>query len=108
MFYMGYEALAGGGHFLAFTHFLICMGRRGCKSALPNACHAAIQKTSPLASCIAKTTENRKSPERPILSGFPGIDTKTALQKAVQLRDFVIPEKYGIVVLCGYAVFLSI
>ena len=25
--------------------------------------------------------------------------------KAVQLRDFVIPEKYGIVVICGYAVF---
>ena len=28
--------------------------------------------------------------------------------KAVQLRDFVIPEKFGIVVLCGYAVFLPI
>jgi len=24
--------------------------------------------------------ENRKIPERPIISGFPGIDTKTALQ----------------------------
>ena len=31
-----------------------------------------------------------------------------AQQKAVQLRDFVIPEKFGIVVLCGYAVFLPI
>ena len=29
-------------------------------------------------------------------------------QKVVQLRDFVIPEKFGIVVFCGYAVFLSI
>ena len=28
--------------------------------------------------------------------------------KAVQLRDFIIPEKFGIVVLCGYAVFLPI
>ena len=31
--------------------------------------------------------------------------TKSSRTKAVQLRDFVIPEKYGIVVLCGYAVF---
>lgn len=29
-------------------------------------------------------------------------------KKAVQLRDFVIPEKYGIVVIYGYAVFLSV
>ena len=29
------------------------------------------------------------------------------IQKAVQLRDFVIPEKFGIGVFCGYAVFVS-
>ena len=80
MFYMGYEALVGGGHFLAFPHFLITMGRRGCKSGLPSAYQAAIPRAGPLARCIAKLTENRKSPERPIVSGFPGIDTKTALQ----------------------------
>ena len=77
---MGYEALVGGGHFLAFPHFLITMGRRGCKSGLPSAYQAAIPRAGPLARCIAKLTENRKSPERPIVSGFPGIDTKTALQ----------------------------
>ena len=43
-------------------------------------CQAAIPRAGPLARCIAKLTENRKSPERPIVSGFPGIDTKTALQ----------------------------
>lgn len=77
---MGYEALVGGGRFLAFPHFLITMGRRGCKSGLPSAYQAAIPRAGPLARCIAKLTENRKSPERPIVSGFPGIDTKTALQ----------------------------
>ncbi len=30
-----------------------------------------------------------------------------SIQKAVQLRDFVIPEKFGIGVFCGYAVFVS-
>lgn len=34
--------------------------------------------------------------------------SKATPEKAVQLRDFVIPEKNGIVVLCGYAVFLPI
>lgn len=77
---MGYEALVGGGHFLAFPHFLITMGRRGCKSELPSAYQAAIPRAGPLARCIAKLTENRKKPERPKVSGFPGIDTKTALQ----------------------------
>ena len=52
----------------------------GCKSELPSAYHAAIPKSGPLASCIAKLMENRKSPEMPIISDFPGIDTKTALQ----------------------------
>ena len=33
---------------------------------------------------------------------------KITRPKVVQLRDFVIPEKFGIVVFCGYAVFLSI
>ncbi|MFR3469282.1 MAG: hypothetical protein ACLTTF_07030, partial [Oscillospiraceae bacterium] len=47
---------------------------------LPNTYHAAIPKSGPLASCITKTTENSKNPERPMLSGFPGIDTKTAPQ----------------------------
>ena len=77
---MGYEALVGGRHFLAFPHSLIYMGRRGCKNELPSAYQASIPRVGPLASCIAKLTENRKSAERPILSGFSNIDTKTALQ----------------------------
>ena len=80
MFCIDYEALVGDGHFLAFPHFLIYMGWRGWKNELPSVYHTAIQKVGPLASCIAKRMENRKSPESPILSGFPGIDTKTALQ----------------------------
>ena len=33
-----------------------------------------------MAAYSAKSPENRKSPERPIISGFPGIDTKPALR----------------------------
>ena len=44
--------------------------RRGCKSELPSAYHAAIPKTGPLASCIAQLTESRKSTESPIVWPF--------------------------------------
>ena len=72
--------IVGGRHFLAVPHFFIRIDRRGCKNELPRTYQAAIPRLGLLEICIARLTENRKSPERPILSGFPGIDTKTALQ----------------------------
>ena len=85
--------LFGGRYFLTLPHFLIHKGRRGCKSELPSHYNATIPKAGPLVSCIAKITENRKCPERPIISGFPGIDTKTAFQIG---RLFQTEDKPGL------------